>query len=158
MASYFDEHDCNPLTDSEAANRMDFMRLLRLFLQSDVSVDSNMFEQYLPHGERLAPPASVSVVKNLPRRTLDTFNDKQNAQCPVCLVSFDVDDIIIEMPCDHFFHTDCLLPWLNKTNSCPLCRYELKTDDQSYEEYKLEKLREQERQYRVQELHNSMFG
>ena len=158
MASYFDEHDCSPITDDEAANRMDFMRLLRLLLQNDSTVDEGIFERFLPHGERLAPPASISVVEELPRRTLNSINDEDVSKCPVCLVSFDEDDAIIEMPCDHYFHSDCLLPWLKKTNSCPLCRYELKTDDQSYEEYKLEKLYEEEREGRVKELHNSMFG
>ena len=157
MTSYFDDHDCTPLTDEDVADRMDFMRLLRLFLQND-TMDDSMFEQFLPHGERLAPPASSVVVNNLPRKSLDSLNDNQNPQCPVCLGSFDDDDVIIEMPCEHCFHSDCLLPWLRKTNSCPLCRHELKTDDQSYEEYKIAKREEKERQARVEELHNSMFG
>ena len=157
MTSYFDDHDCTPLSDEDVADRMDFMRLLRLFLQHD-SIDDTILDQFLPHDQRLAPPASTVVVNNLPRRSLDSISDNQNLQCPVCLASFDDDDVIIEMPCEHCFHSDCLLPWLRKTNSCPLCRFELKTDDQSYEEYKLEKAEEKERQARVETLHNSMFG
>ena len=42
------------------------------------------------------------------------------------------------MPCAHIFHTDCLMPWLNEHNSCPVCRFELKTDDPEYENRKRE--------------------
>ena len=46
------------------------------------------------------------------------------------------------MPCNHHFHCDCLLPWLKERNSCPVCRYELPTDDEDFEKRKKEKSNE----------------
>jgi hypothetical protein len=31
--------------------------------------------------------------------------------CSVCQCDFDVDEETVKLPCDHFFHSDCILPW-----------------------------------------------
>lgn len=37
------------------------------------------------------------------------------------------------MPCQHVFCEECILSWLDRDNSCPLCKYELPTDSVVYE-------------------------
>lgn len=44
-----------------------------------------------------------------------------------------------------------------QTNSCPLCRYELPTNDEYYEAYRKEKKRAKERESDIENLHSSMF-
>ena len=36
------------------------------------------------------------------------------------------------MPCGHYFGMEELVQWLDVSNSCPVCRYELPTDDAEY--------------------------
>ena len=36
------------------------------------------------------------------------------------------------MPCHHVYHESCLFQWLDQSNKCPLCRYELETDNEDY--------------------------
>ena len=60
--------------------------------------------------------------------------------CAVCKDEFSIGEECLSMPCNHYFHGDCLLPWLEKRNSCPTCRYELPTDDADFEEKKKQKL------------------
>ena len=36
-------------------------------------------------------------------------------------------------PARHYYHVPCLLPWVTKHNSCPVCRQELPTDCPHYE-------------------------
>ncbi|KAF8068477.1 hypothetical protein N665_1149s0014 [Sinapis alba] len=80
------------------------------------------------------PPASKSAIDALPtvKVTLDMLKSEMN-QCAVCMDEFEDGGDVKQMPCKHVFHQDCLLPWLELHNSCPVCRYELPTDDADYE-------------------------
>ena len=44
--------------------------------------------------------------------------------CAICLVEYNEADEIIQLPCDerHFFHSPCIKDWLDKNNTCPLCK------------------------------------
>lgn len=39
-----------------------------------------------------------------------------------CFICFKKNDNISITVCIHKIHTPCLIKWLNKNNSCPLCR------------------------------------
>ncbi|KAG7191049.1 hypothetical protein KM043_007095 [Ampulex compressa] len=143
MSDYFDEMGWTPLGEGEAPNHLIQMaRLLRDFGMWDM----------LGQNTRLPPPASKSVVENLKEIEIDEVK-----QCPVCLKEFEVGSMAKSMPCRHIFHKECIVPWLQKTNSCPLCRHELPTDDEDYEMYRKEKRRAVEREKDLEALHNSMF-
>lgn len=80
------------------------------------------------------PPASKSVVEALPNVEVDEALLKSElAQCAVCKDDFEMGNVVKQMPCKHVYHDDCILPWLELHNSCPVCRYELPTDDPEYE-------------------------
>lgn len=80
------------------------------------------------------PPASKSVIEKLPTVTIteDVSSSEMN-QCAVCMDEFEVGVEAKQIPCKHMFHKDCILPWLELHNSCPVCRHELPTDDPDYE-------------------------
>ena len=85
------------------------------------------------------PPASKDSIKKLEKcivtnEQLKNFGVENS--CAVCKDEFEIGQELLLMPCKHYFHNDCLLPWLNERNSCPVCRYELPTDDSDYEERK----------------------
>nr|CAH7718332.1 unnamed protein product [Callosobruchus chinensis] len=147
MTDYFNEMGWTPLADGETPNH--FLHLARLFR------DYNMFEELnVLNGEKLPPPASRSVVEALPNEKIV----EQGLQCPVCLKDHVQGELAKKMPCKHLYHDQCLMPWLAKTNSCPLCRHELPTDDEDYEAWKKEKKRAKEREADIEQLHGSMFS
>ncbi|KAK9098658.1 hypothetical protein Syun_025703 [Stephania yunnanensis] len=86
---------------------------------------------------RGAPPASASFVDSLPCVVITEEHGKDNLICAICKDPLSVGAIVKRLPCAHLYHPPCILPWLNARNSCPLCRYELPTDNKNYEERKL---------------------
>ncbi|XP_022897083.1 E3 ubiquitin-protein ligase RING1-like [Olea europaea var. sylvestris] len=80
------------------------------------------------------PPASKSAVDGLPNiKITEELLATDSSQCAVCKDSFGLNEEAKQMPCKHIYHKDCILPWLELHNSCPVCRYELPTDDPDYE-------------------------
>lgn len=75
----------------------------------------------------------------------------------VCLLEFEEEETAIKMPCHHLLHSNCILPWLSKTTSCPLCCLEVPADDDSYEEHKKDKACRQQQQHRLENLHGAMY-
>jgi len=45
--------------------------------------------------------------------------------CPVCQEDYNQGENLVRLPCKHEYHGDCVKPWLNKHNSCPMCRQQI---------------------------------
>ncbi|KAJ3679091.1 hypothetical protein LUZ60_017102 [Juncus effusus] len=87
--------------------------------------------------QRGCPPAAKCVVKSLPSITLTEEDlNRDQSSCAVCKDEMVVKEKITKLPCNHLYHKDCILPWLKIRNTCPVCRYELATDDPDYENWK----------------------
>lgn len=80
------------------------------------------------------PPAAKSAVEALPSITVKQRHiEDDSATCPVCKEMMELGEVAKELPCQHLYHESCILPWLDFRNTCPVCRYELLTDDADYE-------------------------
>lgn len=43
--------------------------------------------------------------------------------CIICFQDLNQEELIAELPvCGHVYHPDCLVPWLEKNSSCPICK------------------------------------
>lgn len=81
------------------------------------------------------PPAAKSVLKRLKENKKKI--EEEEIDCAVCKDKFAIGTEVIELDCSHPFCEECIIPWLEKNNTCPVCREELKTDDADYELDKL---------------------
>ncbi|KAL5725689.1 hypothetical protein ACHQM5_008805 [Ranunculus cassubicifolius] len=96
-----------------------------------------LFGQFLDTDSTIrgSPPAAKSVVENLPSIVLSQDDIKnKGGLCAVCKDEISTEEQAKQLPCSHFYHGECILPWLNIRNTCPVCRFELPTDDQEYEQ------------------------
>ncbi|XP_055813359.1 E3 ubiquitin-protein ligase CIP8 [Solanum dulcamara] len=83
-------------------------------------------------GRRGAPPASKSAIEGLD--TLMIKEEQEVMACAICKDVVNVGEMAKNLPCGHGYHDDCIVQWLGSRNSCPVCRFELPTDDLEYEE------------------------
>ncbi|XP_075507118.1 uncharacterized protein LOC142543635 [Primulina tabacum] len=74
-------------------------------------------------------PALKSFVNSLPIKTLIPNPAKSLQSCSICMEDFEIHSnscaIVNELPCQHYFHNSCIVEWLNRSYTCPLCRFKL---------------------------------
>uniref|UniRef100_A0A915HWT2 RING-type E3 ubiquitin transferase n=1 Tax=Romanomermis culicivorax TaxID=13658 RepID=A0A915HWT2_ROMCU len=54
----------------------------------------------------------------------------EEEKCPVCLSEFENDEHVRYLPCNHWFHVDCIDRWLSTNKKCPVCRLHIDRDRQ----------------------------
>ncbi|MCL7045339.1 hypothetical protein MKW94_001815 [Papaver nudicaule] len=77
---------------------------------------------------------STSIFQTVGTKKLneDMVNDDgDEVVCVICLDEFKKANSILKFPCEHLFHSDCIIKWINKTQPdtyCPICMDELTLD------------------------------
>ena len=56
------------------------------------------------------------------------YNTIKEDKCAICLQKYTGIDIIKLFPCKHIFHKKCILKWIENSNKCPLCKYDIFND------------------------------
>lgn len=55
---------------------------------------------------------------------INTDNIDINNECVICLENMDNNKVILN--CNHAFHKNCILEWMNLQQKCPICRNDTK--------------------------------
>ncbi|CAD6251562.1 unnamed protein product [Miscanthus lutarioriparius] len=76
-------------------------------------------------------PASRAVVDGLPEVALS--DEEASHGSAVCKDGIAAGQSVLRLPCKHYFHGECIRPWLAIRNTCPVCRFELPTGDADHD-------------------------
>ncbi|XP_072931143.1 E3 ubiquitin-protein ligase RNF181-like [Epargyreus clarus] len=113
MTDYFQE-----MRRRELGGAPNHLRMARFL------IDIGLFEESLnADWPRLPQPATHAAIISL----LEIEIKKEGLDCSICLVEFKKTERAKKMPCQHIFHSTCLLTWLQQNNTCPFCRHKLPT-------------------------------
>jgi len=93
----------------------------------DVNTDGMSYEQLLAIGEANGAVSKGASAKSLVSvlttcRLCDVPGARVDEQCSVCRDEFaDMCCEVTVLPCKHYFHGECITPWLKVNRACPLC-------------------------------------
>ncbi|KAG6468199.1 hypothetical protein ZIOFF_072771 [Zingiber officinale] len=77
-------------------------------------------DDYHAYFDKRSGPASAVAVEGLKMVTAEKLDF-----CSICLEDLGLAALVLAMPCSHLFHPGCLKKWLERSCSCPLCRFSL---------------------------------
>ncbi|EYU32799.1 hypothetical protein MIMGU_mgv1a023328mg, partial [Erythranthe guttata] len=83
-------------------------------------------EQYYENINYMVPAAEEWIDRVLVKKAVTGYScDDDFGTCTVCLEGFSNE--AYSMPCEHYFHGDCIREWLRTSHYCPVCRYKVPT-------------------------------
>lgn len=70
------------------------------------------------------PPASEEAIQSLPTKevTKEMMGNDGTAECSICMDNVELGSDVTFLPCNHWFHGDCVVAWLKEHDTCPHCR------------------------------------
>uniref|UniRef100_A0A5B6YTZ6 RING-type E3 ubiquitin transferase n=1 Tax=Davidia involucrata TaxID=16924 RepID=A0A5B6YTZ6_DAVIN len=89
-------------------------------------LDRIAHQHHEQHRTTQLPATSRSLISSIPIVEITGSLLKSGSiSCSICKDEYAINEKVNQLPCKHIFHHECIVPWLNRSNSCPLCRYKL---------------------------------
>ena len=67
----------------------------------------------------------ANILEPHPERKLDSNLKEMSGQtvfCSICQATSEKEEKVIELKCQHIFHSACISEWASRKNECPVCR------------------------------------
>ena len=76
-------------------------------------------------GETRFLPATRDAIESLEKVTIEDCDTMK--MCVICQVEFNHGMEVTKMPCNHLYHQECIVQWLETSHMCPTCRHPMPT-------------------------------
>eukprot|EP00274_Cyanoptyche_gloeocystis_P005445 CAMPEP_0196667278 /NCGR_PEP_ID=MMETSP1086-20130531/64994_1 /TAXON_ID=77921 /ORGANISM="Cyanoptyche gloeocystis , Strain SAG4.97" /LENGTH=284 /DNA_ID=CAMNT_0042004591 /DNA_START=61 /DNA_END=916 /DNA_ORIENTATION=- len=79
---------------------------------------------FIPTSNRFVPRGMpAAAIAEIPRFAVSFMNAELfMIACAICQEEYEAGHRVCTLPCHHVFHLHCVRPWLQRSNTCPLCR------------------------------------
>jgi len=89
---------------------------------------NRLLEHVMAHSEDDEIRHSGLSEARINRLPLSEATASQSTQtCTICMENFKIGEKLRTLPCFHFFCAECVDPWLQRKDECPVCRVSAKT-------------------------------
>ncbi|XP_054619551.1 E3 ubiquitin-protein ligase RNF115 isoform X2 [Dunckerocampus dactyliophorus] len=78
------------------------------------------------------PPAEKDMISSLPTVCISQEQKECRLECTICREEYSSGESVRKLPCLHYFHSECIVPWLELHDTCPVCRKSLDGVDNSF--------------------------
>lgn len=78
-----------------------------------------LLERLMEQGGQRMVGMTDSQIEDLPHPIVE---GAEEGECAICQELYKPGEELIELPCEHKFHEGCIVPWLKKVATCPVCR------------------------------------
>ncbi|KAJ0970279.1 hypothetical protein J5N97_023156 [Dioscorea zingiberensis] len=75
----------------------------------------------------------VKVIKDEPSKFCEPDMNEEEDVCPICLEEYDFENPRNITKCDHHFHLACILEWMERSDTCPVCDKIMMLDQTFYD-------------------------
>lgn len=89
------------------------------------SMMNQIQNEFMNHNQdEVMLPLTNDALNNLVEKKYSEIeNNDKFPECSICREKFESDMIVKILPCNHWFHKECITEWLTKYHhKCPLCR------------------------------------
>ncbi|TYK06862.1 putative zinc finger protein [Cucumis melo var. makuwa] len=118
----------------EENNNHDFNVFQKIY-PLEITLEMRIIQRYVEESPiMIMVPTSDSAIESMLRRVENDWDD-EGINCVICLEEIsskeeeESEKSVLQMPCLHMFHGECINKWLKTSHYCPTCRFSMPTNN-----------------------------
>lgn len=121
--------DASEASDSGVVSVADSLSGSSAVMADGTAFGNSVFDmaELVALGRRERPRLSSNEAMDLPRVR---FQAPELQSCSICMDTFRHGALVTGLPCQHMFHAECLVEWVQRSAQCPNCRMPIRPQSQ----------------------------